>query len=80
MPCKLLYCKTALGNMKSLKLRDISILKTLPLGSLIILKTSYFNNKETILNDLYYGIIIYIIKYLYREFKLDLRIIKYKNK
>lgn len=80
IPCKLLYCKTALGNMKALKLRDIVILKTLPKGSIIILKTSYFNSKETILKDLYYGIIIYMLKYLYREFKLDLRMIKYKNK
>ena len=55
LACKLIYCKTALGNLKLLRLRDIPILKCLSIFQRVILKGGFFQNRETILNDLYYG-------------------------
>lgn len=57
LSCKLLYCKTALGNIKALKLNDIKILKVLSLRQRLILKGEFFSSKEEIINDLYHGIV-----------------------
>ena len=57
LSCKLIYCKTALGNVKELKFSDIPILKCLSYSQRLVLKSSFFNTKESILKDLYYGLI-----------------------
>ena len=57
LPCKLIYCKTAIGNMNLLKLNDIPIIKCLTLGQRMVLSSSFFNTKEDILKDLNNGII-----------------------
>lgn len=71
--CKLLYCKTALNNMKSLKLSDINILKCLSVGQRLILKTDYYSTKKQVINDLYYGIVIYFIRSFFRDVKRDFK-------
>lgn len=57
LPCKLIYCKTAIGNIKLLKLNDIPIIKCLTFNQRMVLSSSFFNTKEDILNDLNKGII-----------------------
>lgn len=69
LACKLLYCKTALGNVKQLKFKDISILKCLSLEQRIILRSDFFETREEIITDLYYGIVLYGIKSAYKEIK-----------
>ncbi len=56
MACKLIYCKTALKNFKSLKIREIEILKCFSPLQRIILKSCFFNTREEIINYLYYGL------------------------
>lgn len=68
LPCKLIYCKTALGNVKLLKFGQIDILKCLSIKSRIILMSSFFNTREEILNDLNGGLVYSIIRGLKREF------------
>lgn len=72
LSCKLIYCKSALGNIKLLRLRDIPVLKCLSLSRRMILKASFYNTKEEILKDLYYGIIYSIFRTLIKEIKLDM--------
>ena len=69
MACKLIYCKTALGNVKELKFKDISILKCLSLKERLILRSDFFETREEVINDIYYGIILYGLKAAYREFR-----------
>ena len=78
LACKLVYCKTALQNMKALKLRDIKILKCLSISQRIILKTDVFSTKEEVLKDLYYGIIFYGIRNVFSELKRKINIQKKK--
>lgn len=71
--CKLLYCKTALQNLKALKISNISILKCLSLSQRLILKTDFYATKEQIINDLYYGIFSYCFRSTFREIKNKLK-------
>ena len=73
LTCKLLYCKTALKNLKALKIGDIKILKCLSITQRLILKTDFYATREQVINDLYYGIIIYGIRSLLREIKRDIK-------
>ena len=78
LSCKLVYCKTALQNMKALKLRNIDILKCLSITQRLILKSDVFSTKEKVLNDVYYGIVIYGIKSVFSEIKRKIKIHKVK--
>ncbi len=79
LTCKLIYCKSALGNIKRLKFRNIKILKLLSLRQRIILKTDFFSSKEEIIKDLYYGLIIYGFRCLGKEFSLFKRRLRRKR-
>lgn len=72
LSCKLIYCKTALGNIKLLRLRDIPILKCLSITQRMILKASFYYTREEILKDLNYGIIYSLLRTLVNELKLDI--------
>jgi len=72
LACKLIYCKTALGNIKLLKLSDIPVLKCLSLCQRVILKGSFFSTREEILKDLNYGLIYSSIRALKKVIQLDL--------
>ncbi len=52
---------------------DINILKCLSLTQRIILKTDFYSTKEEIINDLYYGILLYGFRSFYREIKNKLK-------
>lgn len=67
LACKLIYCKTALGNLKLLRLRDIPILKCLSILQRSILKGAFFQTREEILKDVYYGPIYSSFKTCFRE-------------
>ena len=67
LACKLLYCKTALGNIKLLKLREIPILKCLSIWQRSILKGSFFETKEEVIKDLYYGPVYSAFKNIFKE-------------
>ena len=73
LACKLVYCKTALGNLKKLKMKDIKLLKCLSLKERIILKGSYFEMRDEVINNMYYGIIIFGVKSLIKEIKRDIK-------
>lgn len=73
LTCKLLYCKTALNNLKKLKMSDINILKCLSLTKRLILKTDFYSTKEEVIDDLYYGILLYGFRSFYREIKNKLK-------
>lgn len=79
LPCKLLYCKTALQNLKLLKIKNIKILKCLSITQRLILKTDYYSTKEEIINDLYYGILLYGFRSLNREIKRYIKVFKIKK-
>ena len=68
LACKLIYCNTALGNLKLLKLRDIQILKCLSILQRLTLKGDFFLTKEEIIKDLYYGPIYSSFKTTFKEF------------
>lgn len=72
LSCKLIYCKTALGNIKLLRLRNIPILKCLSITQRMILKASFYYTKEDILKDLNKGLVYSIFRTLINELKLDI--------
>lgn len=74
--CKLVYCKSALGNMKLLKFHKIPILKCLSLNQRWILRGSFFNTREEILNDLNYGIIYSLFRTLKKNVRSDVKWLK----
>ena len=76
LACKLIYCKSALGNVKLLKLREIQILKCLSLFQRIILKGDFFHTREEILNDLYYGPVYSSFRIYFKELAKLLKILK----
>ena len=76
LSCKLIYCKTALGNLKKLKMKDIPLLKCLSLKERIILKGAYFETRQEVINDIYFGIIIFGIKTVIKEIKRDIKMRK----
>lgn len=67
--CKLIYCETALKGLKLLKLREIKILRCLPISKRLILKGDFFVTKEEVLNDLSLGLIIFSFKTIFRNIK-----------
>ena len=73
LSCKLIYCKTALGDMKLLKLRDIPVLKCMSLFQRMILKGDFFNAREEILSDLNYGVIYWVMKEIYKDIRFNMR-------
>jgi len=76
LACKLIYCKTALGNLKKLKLRDIPILRCFSIFQLMVLRSSFFNTREEILKDLNYGLVYSLFRNIKKEIQLHLYIIK----
>lgn len=76
LTCKLIYCKSALGNIKRLKFRNIKILKLLSIAQRIILRTDFFSSREEIISDLYYGLIIYGFRCVKKELVLFKRKLK----
>lgn len=67
LACKLIYCKTALGNVKLLKLKDIPIIRCLSLTQRMILRSSFFNTREEVLKDLNYGLLYATIRGLLKK-------------
>lgn len=67
--CKLIYCKTALNNFKPLKLRNIQILKCLPITKRFIAISDFFQTKEQVIKDLSSNSFIYCIKTVIRNIK-----------
>ena len=76
LTCKLIFCKTALGNIKLLRLRDIPILKCFSVFQRMIVKASFFRMKEEILKDLNYGIVYSSGRALIGEMKNIFRLFK----
>ena len=72
LACKLIYCKTALGNLKELKIHNIPILKCLSLFQRIILKGAFFNTREEILKELNYGMFYSGFRYIKCEVLRDI--------
>lgn len=70
LSCKLIYCKTALGNLKLLRLWNIPVLKCLSVFQRLILKGDFFNTKEEVLKDLNYGIIYWMFKEIWKDVTL----------
>ncbi len=66
LACKLIYCKTAIGNMKLLKFNDIKILKCLSIRKRLIIISDFFSTREEILKDLERGVIYTVIKNLFK--------------
>ena len=64
LSCKLIYCKTALKNLKKLRFSEIPILRCLTLTQRIILKSSFFNTRENILMDMHKGLIYSVLRSL----------------
>ena len=71
LACKLIYCKTALGNLKELKIRNIPILKCLSISQRIILKGAFFNTREEVLKELNYGMFYSGLRYVKCEILRD---------
>lgn len=67
LPCKLIYCKTALGNVKLLKFSEIEILKCLSFERRMILRASFFNTRDEILNDMTYGFFYIIFRWFVKN-------------
>lgn len=76
LSCKLIYCKTVIGNIKLLSIWKIPILKCLSIGQKLILRGDFFNSKEEIINDLNYGLGYWVL----REFWNDIIKRKYRGK
>lgn len=66
LPCKLIYCKSALGNMRLLKFNDIKILKCLSLSQRLVLRSSFFMTREQIIDDMCHGILISTIRNIFK--------------
>lgn len=74
LACKLIYCKTALGNIKLLKLMEIPILKCISLFQRSILKGDFFQTREEIIKDLYYGPVYSSFRICFKELAKLLKI------
>ncbi|MBR2841082.1 MAG: hypothetical protein IKF01_04340 [Bacilli bacterium] len=68
--CKLIYCKTALKNLKPLKLGEIPVVKCIPFTRRLILRSDFFQTKEKVLDDLKLPIFIYCLKTIFRNLKM----------
>ena len=65
--CKLIYCKTAIGNMKRLNFNDVKILKCLSIPQRIVILTDFFSTREEILKDVNRGLLITVCKYIFKR-------------
>ena len=65
--CKLIYCKTAIGNMKSLNFNKVMILKCLGISQRLVILSDFFCTREEILEDANRGIFITIFKYIFKR-------------
>ena len=78
--CKLIYCKTAIGNIKLLTLNDIKILKCLSIMQRLTILSDTFSTREEVIKDLYYGPLYSIPRGLLKEIKHFFYRLKYNNK
>ena len=67
--CKLVYCKTALKNIKKIQIYNIKILKCLSIKQRIIIISSPLLTREEVIKNINYGIIYTMISGLFNEFK-----------
>lgn len=67
LACKLIYCKTAIGNIKLLSIWKIPVLKCLSIGQRLILRGNFYNTKEEIIKDLNYGLGYWVIKEFWKD-------------
>ncbi len=67
--CKLVYCKPIQKKVKMLKLKEIPISKMLSVFQRFILIFSCYSTKEQIINDLYYGIILWYLRCIKKGIK-----------
>lgn len=65
--CKLIYCKTAIGNMKRLNFNSVKILKCLSINQRLVILTDFFSTREEILEDTNKGLLRTIIKYIFKR-------------
>ncbi len=65
--CKLIYCKTAIGNMKRLNFNKVYILKCLSISQRLVILTDFFSTREEIIEDTNKGILRTIFKYLFKR-------------
>ncbi len=70
LACKLIYCKTAIGNMKKLNFNNIIILKCLSIPQRLVILSDFFVTREEIIEDTNKGLLITICKYLLKNIKL----------
>lgn len=55
LACKLFYCATVKEKYQVLKYEDIKVLKALSIRQKLIVEADYFNTREEVISDLYYG-------------------------
>ena len=65
--CKLIYCKTAIGNMKRLDFNKVKILKCLSISQRLVVLSDFFCTRDEIIEDANRGILLTIIKYLFKR-------------
>ena len=71
--CKLTFCRPARKKIKKLKLRDIDLVRFFGLSRRIIIKNDYFSKREDVINDLYYGIVLWLIRAFVKGIKVTFR-------
>lgn len=65
--CKLIYCKTAIVNMKRLNFNKVKILKCLSINQRIVILTDFFSTREEILEDANKGLFRTVLKYIFKR-------------
>ena len=65
--CKLIYCKTAIGNFKRLNFNKVTILKCLSISQRLVILTDFFCTREEIIEDANKGILRTMLKYLFKR-------------
>lgn len=79
--CKLHYCLAVSKKCKIMKYEDIKLLRCLTLRQRMLLKHSYFLNKDDILANLYIGsVIIGITRILYKLIANVIRLRRQENR
>jgi len=71
--CKLIYCKTAIKNIKLIKISDIKITKCLNPLKRLVLRGNFFITKEEFIDDLCKSIITYPFKTIKRDIKRNIK-------
>jgi hypothetical protein len=72
--CKLTYCRSAKKKLKIIKLKDIPYSNCLTILQRFILKNDYFSTREQVINDLYYGIIYYLVRSFIKGIKITFKL------